>query len=109
MAGRRRRQGERLAKQARALLKGDPDPYARLRAAMSIGVTARGRGQLEESLGALQDALSLAEQQNNPHRRSGALYQLSNLYLELKQPQSALEASLSAYLSASCRATLRRW
>ncbi len=86
-----------FAKEARALLDGAVDPYLMYWAAMSIGVTARSRGQLEESLGALQDALSLAEQQHNPYRRSGALYQLSNLYLNLKQPQSALDASLSAY------------
>ena len=86
-----------FAKEARALLDGSADPYLRYWAAMSIGITARSRGQLEECLGALQDALSMAEQQNNPYRRSAALYQLSNLYLTSKQPQSALEASLAAY------------
>jgi hypothetical protein len=39
------------------------DAYLEYWAAMSIGVTARNRGHLEESLGALQEALSLAEQQ----------------------------------------------
>ena len=55
-----------FAKEARARLADANDPYLEYWAAMSIGVTARGRGQLEESLGALQDALSLAEQQDNP-------------------------------------------
>ena len=86
-----------FAKEARTLLEGASDPYLRYWAAMSIGITARSRGQLEESLGSLQDALSMAEQQNNPYRRSAALYQLSNLYLTSKQPQSALDASLAAY------------
>ena len=86
-----------FAKEARTLLDGSLDPYLRYWAAMSIGITARSRGQLEESLGALQDALSMAEQQDNPYRRSGALLQLSNLYLTSKQPQSALDASLAAY------------
>ena len=77
---------------------------------MSIGITARGRGQLEESLGALQDALSLAEQQDNPYRRSAALYQLSNLYLTLKQPQSALDASLAGLSVRRGRGQhVRRW
>ena len=97
MAGRRRRQGERLAKEARALLKGASDPYLAYWAAMTIGITARSRGQLEEALGSLQDALSMAERDDDAYRRSGALYQLSTLYLVLKQPQNALDASLQAY------------
>jgi hypothetical protein len=52
-----------FAKQARELLHGASDAYLEYWAAMSIGVTARNRGHLEESLGALQEALSLAEQQ----------------------------------------------
>ena len=86
-----------FAKGAQELLQGTPDVYLTYWAAMSIGVTARSRGQLEESLGALQEALSQAERVDNPFRRSEALYQLSQLYLQLKQPQSALDASLSAY------------
>ena len=86
-----------FAKEAQVLLQGTPDVYLTYWATMSIGVTARSRGQLEESLGALQDALSQAERVDNPFRRSEALYQLSKLYLQLKQPQSALDASLSAY------------
>jgi diguanylate cyclase (GGDEF)-like protein len=90
-------QANSLAKQARELLNGASDPYLEYWAAMSIGITARNRGQLEESLRALQEALSLAEQQGNSYRRAAALYQLSTLYLMLKQPQSALDASLEAY------------
>jgi len=86
-----------FAKQARELLNGASDPYLDYWAAMSIGVTARNRGHLEESLGALQEALSLAEQQDNSYRRAAALYQLSTLYVMLKQPRSALDASLEAY------------
>ena len=84
------------AKEARGLVTA-ADPYLSYWAAMSIGVTARSRGQLEESLRALQDALSLAEQQNHAYRRAAALYQLSTLYVMLKQPQSALDASHEAY------------
>jgi diguanylate cyclase (GGDEF)-like protein len=86
-----------FAKQARDLLNGTSDAYLEYWAAMSVGVTARNRGQLEESLRALQEALSLAEQQQNAYRRAAALYQLSTLYVMLKQPQSALDASLEAY------------
>ena len=89
-----------FAKEARALLKGASDPYLMYWAAMTIGVTARSRGQFEEALGSLQDALAMAERDGNAYRRSGALYQLSNLYLALKQPQNALDASRQAYQSA---------
>jgi len=86
-----------FAKEARARVKGTADPYLTYWAAMTIGVTARSRGQLEEALGSLQDALTMAESAGNPYRRSSALYQLSNLYLALKQPQDALDASRQAY------------
>ena len=39
----------------------------------------------------------MAERDDDAYRRSGALYQLSNLYLALKQPQNALDASRQAY------------
>ena len=39
----------------------------------------------------------MAERDDDAHRRSGALYQLSTLYLVLKQPQNALDASQQAY------------
>ncbi len=64
---------------------------------MTIGMTARSRGQLEEALGSLQEAMAMAERDDDAHRRSGALYQLSTLYLVLKQPQNALDASRQAY------------
>ena len=86
-----------LAREARTLIADTPDPNLAYWAALSVGISARSRGQLEESLGALQDALSLAEHEDNAFRRSIAHYQLSTLYLMLKQPQSALEASLLAY------------
>jgi diguanylate cyclase (GGDEF)-like protein len=85
------------AKDARRLLSAADDPYLSYWAAMSIGVTARNRGHLEEAVHALQEALSLAEQQGNAYRRAAALYQLSTLYVVLKQPQGALDASLEAY------------
>ena len=86
-----------LAKEARARVQGAADPYLMYWAAMTIGVTARSRGQLEEALGSLQDALTMAESAGNAYRRSSALYQLSNLYLALKQPQNAVDASRQAY------------
>jgi len=84
------------AKEARELVTA-ADPYLSYWAAMSIGVTARSRGHLEESMRALQDALSLTEQQNHAYRRAATLYQLSTLYVMLKQPQNALDASVEAY------------
>ena len=104
-----------LAKEARALVSGAADPYpgsaneSRARvigaadpflaywSAMTIGITARGRGQLEESLGSLQDALASAESAGNAFRQSHAHYQLSQLYLALKQPKNALDASRQAF------------
>ncbi len=86
-----------LAREARTLISDTHDPNLAYWAALSVGISARSRGRLEESLGALQDALSLAEHEDNAFRRSSAHYQLSTLYLMLKQPQSALEASLLAY------------
>ena len=104
-----------LAKQARALVgdAADPhpesateiraratratDPYLAYWSAMTIGITARGRGQLEESLGSLQDALTLAESAGNAFRQSHAHYHLSQLYLALKQPKTALVASGQAF------------
>ena len=91
------------AKEARTLLKGASelkgasDPYLAYLAAMTIGMTARSRGHVEEALGSLQEAMAMAERDDDAHRRSGALYQLSTLYLVLKQPQNALDASRQAY------------
>jgi diguanylate cyclase (GGDEF)-like protein len=85
-----------LAKEAGSLVDGTPDPYLTYWSAMTIGVTARGLGQVEESLGNLQSALAAAEAADNPYRRSQALYQLSQLYLSMKQGQNALEASRQA-------------
>lgn len=85
------------AKEARSLLTGASDPYLDYLAAMTIGMTARSRGNLAEALGSLQEAMAMAERDDDAHRRSGALYQLSTLYLVLKQPQNALDASRQAY------------
>jgi diguanylate cyclase (GGDEF)-like protein len=86
-----------LAKEARSLLKDAKDPYLAYWTAMMIGITARGRGQVEESLANLQGALVAAESADNAYRRSSALYQLSQLYLSMKQPRNALDASREAY------------
>jgi diguanylate cyclase (GGDEF)-like protein len=89
-----------LAKEARTLLGGASDPYLAYWAAATIGVTARSRGQIEEALDSLQGALSMAERDDNAFRQSSALYQLSNVYLAMRQPQNALQASLRAYVLA---------
>jgi len=86
-----------LGKEARVLMQDTTDPYLVYWSAITIGVTARGLGHLEESLASLQEALSSAEAVDNPYRRSSAYYQLAQLYLALKQAQSALEASQQAY------------
>ena len=67
---------------------------------MMIGITARGRGQVEESLANLQGALTAAENAGSAYRQSQAHYQLSQLYLSMKQAQNALEASRRAYAFA---------
>jgi diguanylate cyclase (GGDEF)-like protein len=85
-----------LAKEARSLTNG-ADPYLTYWSAMMIGITARGRGQFEESLGSLQDALASAERADNAYRQSIAHYQLSQLYLALKQSKNALDASRQAF------------
>ena len=71
------RKANALAKEARALADGANDPNVGYWAAMMIGITARGRGQMDESLASLQTALSAAEQAGNAYRRSYALYQIS--------------------------------
>ena len=86
-----------LAKEARALSDRANDPNVGYWAAMMIGITARGRGQMDESLASLQGALSAAERSENPYRQSYALYQISQLYLAMKQPQRALEASRQSF------------
>ncbi len=85
------------AKEAATLLAGASDTYLTYWAAMTIGTTARSRGQLEEALDNLRKALATAESEGHAYRRASAHYQLSNLYLVLKQPQNALDASQLAY------------
>jgi diguanylate cyclase (GGDEF)-like protein len=85
-----------LAKQAQ-VLGANADPYLAYWSAITIGITARGRGRWEESLASLQGALGSAGRAQNAYRQSLANYQLSQLYLELKQPTNALDASRLAY------------
>lgn len=89
-----------LAKDARSHIKGSPDAYLTYWSAMMIGITARGRGQVEESLANLQGALTAAENAGSTYRQSQAHYQLSQLYLSMKQAQNALDASRRAYAFA---------
>jgi diguanylate cyclase (GGDEF)-like protein len=86
-----------LAKEARAFADGANDPNIGYWAALMIGITARGRGQMDEALASLQSALSAAERAGNTYRRSYALYQISQLHLAMKQPQQALDASRESY------------
>jgi len=95
-----------LAKRARALLKDDSEPFLGYWTAMTIGTTARGRGNFEEALTRLQEALALAERADSPFRRSLAHYQLSTLYLAMKQAQQALDASAEAYRYAEIAGSL---
>jgi diguanylate cyclase (GGDEF)-like protein len=90
---------EALARQARAQAQGT-GPYLPYWAEMAIGVTARTRGHLEESLESLERALALAQQADDAGRTGAALYQLSVVYRALKEPRKALDASLQAFAHA---------
>jgi diguanylate cyclase (GGDEF)-like protein len=94
-----------FAKTAQKLLEGANDFYLEYWAAMTIGITARARGEAEEALENLQRALSSAESAESAYRQSTAHYQLSTLYLELKQPEKALEASKLAFRFAETSAS----
>jgi diguanylate cyclase (GGDEF)-like protein len=89
-----------LARDASLFARDPVDAFLPFWAEMSIGIAARTRGRLEESLDSLQRALTLAQEADDPFRRSSALYQLSVVYLALKQPDRALEASLAAFREA---------
>jgi diguanylate cyclase (GGDEF)-like protein len=95
-----------FAKEARALLNGASDPYLAYLAAMTIGTSARSRGQFEEAMVSLQEAAAMAERDDDAYRRSDALYQLSTLYLALKQPQHALDASRQAFRFAQLASSM---
>jgi diguanylate cyclase (GGDEF)-like protein len=95
-----------LARNARVLAQASPDTFLPFWAEMSLGVTSRIRGRLEESLESLQRALALAKQAESPFRTSSALYQLAIAYLDLKQPDRALEASLSAFREAEAAGSM---
>jgi diguanylate cyclase (GGDEF)-like protein len=90
----------RLAREAHELAAASRDDYLRYWSALASGTLARTRGASEEALTSLQEALSIAEAQNNPFRRSSALYQISVLQLALKNGPAALTASLVAYKDA---------
>jgi tetratricopeptide (TPR) repeat protein len=98
-----------LAKEARALAQGAVDPNVGYWSEMMIGITARGRGQMDESLAALQTALSAAEKRGNAYRRSYALYQISQLYLAMKEPRRALEASRQSFGFAEAAGSAHGW
>jgi hypothetical protein len=89
-----------LAAQARTLLQGTDEPLLTHWALMAVGTTARARGRRDEAMAALHEALGRAELFDNAYRRSAALYQLSILHLDLRQPARALDASLDAWKSA---------
>jgi diguanylate cyclase (GGDEF)-like protein len=91
---------EALATEARRLARDAPDAYLPFWAEMSVGVAARTRGRLEVSLESLQRALALGREAGNPIRTSSALYQLSVVYLALKQADRALAAALDAHAEA---------
>ncbi len=83
-----------LAREARELA---TDPYLRYWAALTLGTMARARGLPEEGMANLQEALTIAEANNNAYRRSSVLYQLSVLQLTVKNLPAALDASLAAF------------
>lgn len=83
------------ASHAQAALAGNAD--LRYGAALTYGTAARTRGQSDQALASLQEALALAEASGSQYRRSMALYQISVLQTALRNAQDALEASLAAY------------
>jgi diguanylate cyclase (GGDEF)-like protein len=87
----------KLAIEARNLVKSSNSGYVQFWAAMSVGTSARVLGHSDESLSNLQDAFSQADAVQNPYRRAIALYQLSILDLYLKQPDKAFDESVAAY------------
>jgi diguanylate cyclase (GGDEF)-like protein len=89
-----------LAREARELAKGSGDEFVEYWAALAFGTSARTRGQSEDALAALHDALLLANRASNAYRRSSALYQISVLQLDLKQTKESLAASLAAFEDA---------
>jgi len=89
-----------LGAQARALVHGVDEPLLVHWALMAVGTTARARGRRDEAMSALHEALGRAELLDSAFRRSAVLYQLSILYLDLKQGSRALDASLEAWKAA---------
>lgn len=90
-------QANTLAKEVRDLAAGSADFALQHWASLYVGIAARGLGRREECLDSLQEALSFAERADNPYRRSSAMYQLSVLYLMLKQPEKAFQTAQEAF------------
>lgn len=86
-----------LAQTARAHAAQADNADLRYGAALAYGTAARSRGQSDQALASLHEALSLAEATDNPYRRSLALYQISALQTVLRNAHDALEASIAAY------------
>jgi diguanylate cyclase (GGDEF)-like protein len=86
-----------LAREARVLVKGSNDVFLQYWAALAYGTSARTRGQSEEAVDALHEALAFADRAGNAYRRSTVQYQLSVLHAVLKQGEESLAASLAAY------------
>ena len=75
----------RLAEDARELLGPGSDPYVRYWAALSAGTTARMMSRNDDAQKALQDALALAVEAQNPYRRSDVVYQQAVVANQAKQ------------------------
>jgi len=86
-----------LAREARVLVKGSNDVFLQYWAALAYGTSARMRGQSEEAMDALHEALSFADQAGNAYRRSTVQYQLSVLHAVLKQGEEAFAAAVAGY------------
>src|SRR5262249_2896908 len=86
-----------LAREARELAKGSSDELVQYWAALALGMSARTRGQSDEALASLHEALSLADSAGYASRRSRVQSQLSVLHLALKHGQESLAAALAAF------------
>ena len=89
-----------LAQAARAHAAQADNADLRYAAALAYGTAARTRGQSDQALASLHEALSLAEAAGNPYRRSMVLYQISVLQTVLRNAHDALAASIAAYRAA---------
>ena len=112
MAGRRRRQGERVRQGgSRAIAGQRRDPYLAYWAAMSIGVT-RARPRPTRGIARRAAGCAVAGRAAGQCRiaASAALYQLSNLYLDAEAAaERAGREPLRPIASATPPAAPRRW